>query len=108
MHAQDTQAKYAGILGNYHISAIMKLTKHGAIISTHPPCLVIANMADMEAVLNCTSAGAHGVKQVERETTVKCLRLGTPIYFRSAMHIFMIKKSFLINMSILLTCAAAS
>ena len=38
------------------MSAIMKLTKHGAIIPTHTPCLVIANMADMEAVQNCISA----------------------------------------------------
>ena len=38
------------------MSAIMKLTKHGAIIPTHTPCLVIANMADMmEAVRNCIS-----------------------------------------------------
>ena len=35
------------------MSAIMKLTKYGAIILTHTPCLVIANMADMEAVRNC-------------------------------------------------------
>ena len=34
---------------------IMKLTKHGAIIPTHTPCLEIANMTDMEAVRNCIS-----------------------------------------------------
>ena len=32
------------------MSAIMTLTKHGAMISTHTPCLVIANMADIEAL----------------------------------------------------------
>ena len=37
------------------MSPIMKLTKHGAIIPTHTPCLVIANMVDMEAVRNCIS-----------------------------------------------------
>ena len=37
------------------MSAIMKLTKHGAIIPIHTPCLVIANMADVEAVRNCIS-----------------------------------------------------
>ena len=37
------------------MSATMKLTKHGAVISKHTPCLVIANMADMEAVQNCIS-----------------------------------------------------
>ena len=35
------------------MSTIMKLTKHGAIIPEHTPCLVIANMADMETVRNC-------------------------------------------------------
>ena len=39
------------------MSAIMKLTKHGAIAPTHTPCLVIASIADMELVRNCTSAG---------------------------------------------------
>ena len=38
------------------MSAIMKLTKHGAIIPTHTPYLVIANMVDMEWVQNCISA----------------------------------------------------
>jgi len=38
------------------MSAIMKLTKRGAIIPTHTPCLVIANMADIKAVQNCISA----------------------------------------------------
>ena len=38
------------------MSAIMKLTKHGAIIPTHTPCLVIANMVDMERVQKCISA----------------------------------------------------
>ena len=37
------------------MSAIMKLTKHGAI-STHTPNLVIANMSDMEEVRICISA----------------------------------------------------
>ena len=35
----------------------MKLTKHGAIAPTLTPCLGIANVADMEAVRNCISAG---------------------------------------------------
>ena len=38
------------------MSAIMKLTKHGAIIPTYTPCLVIANMVDMERVQKCISA----------------------------------------------------
>ena len=33
----------------------MKLTKHGAIVPTHTPCLLIVNMAYMEAVRNCIS-----------------------------------------------------
>ena len=37
------------------MSAIMKLTKHGAI-NTHTPCLIIADMADMEEVRICISA----------------------------------------------------
>ena len=41
--------------------AIMKLTKHGVIIPTHTPCLVIANMADMEAVWNCISTWFHAI-----------------------------------------------
>ena len=41
------------------MSAIMKVTKHGAIIPTHTPCLVIANIADMEAVWNCISANKN-------------------------------------------------
>ena len=41
------------------MSAIMKLTKHGAIIPTHTPCLVIANMADMEALRNCITTYKH-------------------------------------------------
>ena len=39
------------------MSTIMELTKHGAIIPTHTPCLVIANMVDMEEVQKCISAG---------------------------------------------------
>ena len=41
------------------MSAIKKLTRHGAITHTHTPCLLIANMADIEgyeivlALLGC-------------------------------------------------------
>ena len=43
------------------MSAIMKLTKHGAIIPTHTPCLVTANIVDMEEVQNCISAYPYNI-----------------------------------------------
>ena len=39
------------------MSAIMKLTRHGAITRTHTPCLVVANMAHVGHVSQCHSFG---------------------------------------------------
>ena len=49
----------SGLFCTTCMSAIMKLTKHGAIIPTHTPCLVITNMADMEAVQSFITTHGH-------------------------------------------------